>query len=554
MKIMKKRAGFTLVELLGVIGILSLILLISIPTYLNLRDSTLQREYDNVVSYIESSAARYAQDTSITTVSVEKLIENGYIEPDDETDIYNPINGESLNCYIVTSTFEDGNYTSTFTEDNLIQDGACQTYEETSEFEICVYNEEGVCERVEDGIWYNRDVTLGVIINDSLNATDIRYVWSSSAGDSGTDSIYYTSTQEIKTATYSVALTMQSEGRTITGTANKNINIDKRSPVVTDIEIQDEFIWKNANKQVTITASDFMGSGVSGIYVGSSSTCPTNSGEYQTATNNIYSITLDNGNYYACVIDKVGNVSESYAFTVSRIDKIAPVYSSKSGSMTSNTIPQVTYTDDGGSGINKVQYYVSSSATVPSSSSSGWKDYSGISYSASCGTTYYLFAKGIDNAGNETVYQTYADTYYYSCPRSNSGSSSGGTKSNNSNRTSGSTNTCDWQCQMQNNAEKWHECTTASCRSNLEATNQNIANNNCSGCTLSNSGVWYDSKGDRVTWKDSSSSSSSSSSSKKSSSSTSKASGTGSSSKSRSSGSSSLINRVISSISKLFGR
>ena len=106
----KEKKGFTLVELLAVLGILAIILLIGVPVFLNLRDSVLKSERENVISYIENRAADYANDTSITVVSVEDLIKEGYVEPDDETDIYDPVTNESFNCYIVTSIFENGAY------------------------------------------------------------------------------------------------------------------------------------------------------------------------------------------------------------------------------------------------------------------------------------------------------------------------------------------------------------------------------------------------------------------------------------------------------------
>src|SRR5699024_11453784 len=100
-------------------GVLSIILLIGVPVFLNLQDSVLKSEKENIISYIETRAADYANDTSITVVSVEDLIKKGYVEPDDETDIYDPVTNESFNCYIVTSVFENGAYESTMSEESI---------------------------------------------------------------------------------------------------------------------------------------------------------------------------------------------------------------------------------------------------------------------------------------------------------------------------------------------------------------------------------------------------------------------------------------------------
>ena len=103
-----KNKGFTLVELLAVIAILAIIIGLSFVIYSRVQSDVLEQELENTVSYIEVQAQNYANDTNITVVSVEDLILNGYVEPDDETDIYNPFDKTRLNCYILRSTYEDG--------------------------------------------------------------------------------------------------------------------------------------------------------------------------------------------------------------------------------------------------------------------------------------------------------------------------------------------------------------------------------------------------------------------------------------------------------------
>ena len=112
-----KKKGFTLTELLAVIAILSLLVGLAAVTILNVRDNVLEQSYENVVNLLETEAANYAEDTGIMTVTVADLIAEGYVLPDDETDIYNPVNNESLNCHLISSVFENGEYVSTFGED-----------------------------------------------------------------------------------------------------------------------------------------------------------------------------------------------------------------------------------------------------------------------------------------------------------------------------------------------------------------------------------------------------------------------------------------------------
>lgn len=91
---MIRKKGFTLTELLAVIAILSLLVGLATVTILNVRDNVLEQSYENVVNLLETEAANYAEDTGIMTVTVADLIAEGYVLPDDETDIYNPVNNE----------------------------------------------------------------------------------------------------------------------------------------------------------------------------------------------------------------------------------------------------------------------------------------------------------------------------------------------------------------------------------------------------------------------------------------------------------------------------
>ena len=86
----KIRKGFTLVELLAAIAILGVIIGISTAVFIKIKNDSLEKEYKNVVSYLENVASKYARETGYTTVSVEDLIKEGYVMPDDETDIYDP--------------------------------------------------------------------------------------------------------------------------------------------------------------------------------------------------------------------------------------------------------------------------------------------------------------------------------------------------------------------------------------------------------------------------------------------------------------------------------
>ena len=81
---MKKDNGFTLIELMALIAIIAIIIGIAVPSYINITKSTNDRMYQNKVTAIIAKAEEYASDNNIdnTSLSVAKLIEEGYLEPD----------------------------------------------------------------------------------------------------------------------------------------------------------------------------------------------------------------------------------------------------------------------------------------------------------------------------------------------------------------------------------------------------------------------------------------------------------------------------------------
>ena len=319
----KKKKGFTLTELLAVIAILAIIMGIGIATFVNIRDSVLKREYENVVTQLEGEASRFAEDTSITTVSVERLIEEGYIIPDDETDIYNPQNNESLNCYVIYSHYENGGYTSEFGE-NMGRDenGKCNPYEETVDLQVCKYNADMTeCESISQGEWFKDDVTLGLKYHgdEVLQDDTIRYDWLGSDGSTSNSYYLTTNTNLINQITYRVRVTFSDNKVSET---NQAINIDKQAPVVVEAVLDpEEVVWAK-EKTLDVLASDYSGSGVAGIYIGPEKTC-TETLEYDYNLTDATSIkkAIGAGENNVCVIDKVGNVSEeSYIVSNNHLD------------------------------------------------------------------------------------------------------------------------------------------------------------------------------------------------------------------------------------------
>ena len=301
---MIRKKGFTLTELLAVIAILSLLVGLATVTILNVRDNVLEQSYENVVNLLETEAANYAEDTGIMTVTVEKLITEGYVLPDDETDIYNPVNNESLNCHLISSVFENGEYVSTFGEDIGKTDGTCNTYEREMDLVICRYNKDHTsCDTFEDE-WLNENVTLGVKYRtgDLIKSPDYTYAWQSSDGSYSAEYFITTNTNMIFQGNYSARVTFSPNE---ISEANKEIKIDLQSPVVVNAILDESETvsgWAQ-KKHATITGSDFSGSGVAGIFAGKANTCTPDLTYQEVNANNKVKILLEEDENLVCVKD-----------------------------------------------------------------------------------------------------------------------------------------------------------------------------------------------------------------------------------------------------------
>ena len=385
----KKRKGFTLVELLAAIAILGVIIGISTAVFIKIKNDSLQKEYENVVSYLENAAAKYARETGYTTISVSDLIDDGYAMPDDETDIYDPRTNESMNCYIIVSTFENNDYKSKLKEKLEDEDGKCKTYEKTSDYTLCKVEENKCTTDDLKTTWFNDNITIGVRkdvgsneILETSEDTSIR--WSSTTGASGTNATITTNVSVVSDATYKAEVI---KGDT-TGFGVSPVKIDKQSPVITEVSVNSDWASK---KDVTVTANDFAGSGIYGIYLIKTKNELGNrtedadkkcsdiaKGEYTKAENNKATIKeKEEGTYKACAIDNAGNYSDDddtkeviVDNTDSDIDKIELTKVPERAYATS--VKLIGKARDDLSGL--VAYMFSDKAEEPKADDENWKE------------------------------------------------------------------------------------------------------------------------------------------------------------------------------------
>ena len=74
--------GFTLIELIGTVVILAMLSLLAFPAILNVLDSSNKEVDEQTQNFIKSAASSYFndhRDDNINEVTVQKLMEEGYI-------------------------------------------------------------------------------------------------------------------------------------------------------------------------------------------------------------------------------------------------------------------------------------------------------------------------------------------------------------------------------------------------------------------------------------------------------------------------------------------
>jgi prepilin-type N-terminal cleavage/methylation domain-containing protein len=111
------RKGFTLIELIAVIVVISILLLIVVPNVTNILQDKKQTMYDNSVNEIEKVAAQYVSfnpnlitdntpyNIQLTTLCTEKFI---------SCPIRNPLTEGNFSGYITVDEDENGRYTYNF--------------------------------------------------------------------------------------------------------------------------------------------------------------------------------------------------------------------------------------------------------------------------------------------------------------------------------------------------------------------------------------------------------------------------------------------------------
>ena len=296
---MKKKKGFTLIELIAVLVLLSILIAASVAVFMNIRRSVLEKEKGNLITYLETKAIEYANESNVTTVSVETLIELGIVKPDDETDIYDPVTRKSLNCYLIDLVWEDGEYKASFGSD-IGRDGAtCKKYSSKKDLIICRVVGSN-CNAISDTKWFKNDITLGLKFRDGKRITKesgYEINWRSNSGVTSTEDTIKTNVNLLANIKYTVNIVKEDE----TGEAIQLVNIDKEPPFINEVRYDTNWSFE---KEIEIIANDGMGSGIKGYAIVAANKKCSGYGS------NKYIKINSNGNYKICVRDVAGNKTE----------------------------------------------------------------------------------------------------------------------------------------------------------------------------------------------------------------------------------------------------
>lgn len=327
---MKK--GFTLVELLSVLGIMALLLLIAVPTYLTVSNNIKENMYESKVKELLAKGESYAEDTNNYAFSVNRLLEEGKISPDDESGaIYDPRDKRKMNCDLIEVSYQNNQM-----ESNLIPQSECLSDEEiSSRYGLLKLVLKGnVNEKVEPDTWTNdSEVSVSYEINDKYKdiIEDITgLTWAGAEEKSCTKEnihdcdIYKVSTTTSASLTVRLVANIKLKDTTVTNNYVTAVYMDTEAPVLKqDSILVNNDVETNANKKVTFELIDNYGSGVASYALVTTKSC--NNASYKDASDGTQTEYLDEQVYYVCAKDKVGNekgyFDEGYQIDVKNVDK-----------------------------------------------------------------------------------------------------------------------------------------------------------------------------------------------------------------------------------------
>ena len=317
---MKNKKGFTLVELLSVIVLLGIIITIGLFSISSIRKTILDRQYKNLKTEIELAAEKYYQDTESTIFYVQTLLDEGYIKADNSSlNIYSPVDSNIMNCYTINVVDEKA------TLDDIIKNKECNA-EIAGNYELKIVRENN---KTSDK-WYKESEILSAVKSDNSVDDSLIYTWTT---DLNPNTIWDQREFDLKNLlnekggvindVFYVQANKQDTDK-VYRSAGKRIKIDKVKPIIDSADAGEQNDWVK-QRDVTIKAHD-LGSGIVGYLFSDKADC---SGNFEKLTKPQNEFTLkrtfkSNGEYYFCLIDDAGNISDSEKIVIQKVDGIPP--------------------------------------------------------------------------------------------------------------------------------------------------------------------------------------------------------------------------------------
>lgn len=326
---MKK--GFTLVELMATIVILSVISMIGVGVYQKAQKNIKEQEYKNKIIYIETQAALFASETGYMSTNVDYLVKTGYVEADnDNGEVISPLDKKILNYHVVIITKEGDNYYGHFTDK---EESDLSNIDMTNEnLEIIATTESGRV--LENNEWTNENVILSTNIKkenmDTNTITKIKWYNNVNVKEIEVDknynqvNSYKIEVSQILDAEFKVEIIFEDGSKF---DARRTIKVDKQKPILYEQEVKVEKanVWTNTAKKVDFLSTDQNGSGIYGYFISDNPIiqCSTTKEEY-TESGEVFSAEKYQGTYYVCVMDKAGNASQAISMKVEKTDVNPP--------------------------------------------------------------------------------------------------------------------------------------------------------------------------------------------------------------------------------------
>ena len=318
---MKNKKGFTLMELLSVIVLLGIIITIGLFSISSIRKAILDRQYKNLKTEIELAAEKYYQDTESTIFYVQTLLDEGYIKADNSSlNIYSPVDSNIMNCYTINVVDEKA------TLDDIIKNKECNA-EIAGNYELKIVRENNKS----SDKWYKESEELSAVKSDNSVDDSLIYTWTT---DLNPNTIWDKRKFDLKNLlsekggvindVFYVQANSQDTDK-VYRSAGKRIKIDTVKPIIDNVNISgDQNKWVK-QRDVTIKAHD-LGSGIVGYLFSDKADC---SGNFEKLTKPQNEFTLkrtfkSNGEYYFCLIDDAGNISDSEKIVIQKVDGKPP--------------------------------------------------------------------------------------------------------------------------------------------------------------------------------------------------------------------------------------